>query len=264
MVVRREMIEDTAAGFLDTFRSFPRSSALFLDFDGTLSEIAPTPEGARLHPQAHHEVTRLAGIHPLCIISGRPVAELARLVPLAGISLVGLHGLEWREGEAYERLPEAQPSLEVMRSARGFLLASGLFSRPGVRLEDKELILALHFRQAPEDEAEVEALAKETAERYRLALHRGRQVIEVRPPLVFNKGRAVEMMVRRHAFAQAAYLGDDLTDVAAFRALHELEGEGFSGLAVAVVSPESPPELLQECDLEVEGVAGVVVFLGSL
>lgn len=264
MVVRREMIEDTAAGFLDALRSSPRSSALFLDFDGTLSEIAPTPEEACLHPQARREVARLAGIYPLCIISGRPVAELEQLVPLAGISLVGLHGLEWREGEAYERLPGSEPFLEVMRSARGFLLDSGLFSRPGVRLEDKELILAIHFRQAPASEAEVESLTRETAERFRLALHRGRQVIEVRPPLVFGKGRAVEMMVRRHAFARAACLGDDLTDVAAFRALHELEGEGFSGLAVAVISPESPAELLRECDLEVEGVAGVVAFLADL
>jgi trehalose 6-phosphate phosphatase len=75
-------------------------------------------------------------------------------------------------------------------------------------------------------------------------------------------------MVERHGFERALYAGDDLTDVEAFRALHALEGnvegDGFSALAVAVVSGESPEDLLRECDLEVDGIAGVVALLSLL
>ena len=63
------MREKGSAGFLELLRARPEASALFLDFDGTLSEIAPTPEGARLHPRAAEEVARLAEVYRLCVIS---------------------------------------------------------------------------------------------------------------------------------------------------------------------------------------------------
>ncbi len=258
------MREKSPAAFLELFRTHPEASALFLDFDGTLSEIAPTPEGARLHPRAAEEVARLAGVYHLCIISGRPAGELSMLVPLDGISLVGLHGLEWWEGGEGGTLPGAGPYLEIMGHARGFLLERGLESMPGVILEDKGLILALHFRLAPERRQEVEALAREAAGLFDLGMHRGRQVVELRPPFAFDKGKAVEMMVERQGAERAVYVGDDYTDVSAFRALRGLESGGFSGLAVAVLSAESPPELRGECDTAVDGVEGVVAFLATL
>ena len=186
------------------------------------------------------------------------------LVPVEGISLVGLHGLEWMEGGEGGTLPGAGPYLEVMGRARGFLLEKGLESLPGVILEDKGLILALHFRLAPERGREVEGLAGAAAGLFELGVHRGRQVVELRPPFAFDKGKAVEMMVERHSIERAVYVGDDYTDVSAFRALRGLESENFSGLAVAVLSTESPPELREECDTAVDGVEGVIAFLATL
>jgi trehalose 6-phosphate phosphatase len=258
------MRERDAAAFLEAFRAHPASSAVFLDFDGTLSEIAPTPEGARLHPEARRELERLAHAFPVCVVSGRPAGELGALLGLSGVSLIGLHGLEWREGDDGGTFPGAEPYLEVMRSAREFLKGRGLEALPGAALEDKGLILALHFRARPESGPGVERMAGEAAERFRLGLHRGRQVVELRPPLAAGKGVAVAAMVERHGYERALYAGDDLTDLEAFRALHAMEGEGFSALAVAVVSGETPPGLREECDLEAGGVEGVVALLSLL
>lgn len=258
------MREPDATAFLKAFRAHPASSALFLDFDGTLSEIAAAPEEARLHPEARRELARLSRAFPVCVVSGRPVEELGRLLGPLGVTLVGLHGLEWREEGGYGVFPGAEPFYGVMRAAREFLEGRGLTSLPGASLEDKGLVLALHFRACPACAPEVEELAGEAAGRLGLALRRGRRVLELRPPLAADKGRAVAALVERHAYRRAFYAGDDLTDLEAFRALHALEGEGFSALAVAVVSDETPPGLREECDLEAAGVDGVVALLGLL
>jgi trehalose 6-phosphate phosphatase len=257
--------------FLSSFRARPAASMLFLDFDGTLSEIAPVPEGARLHPVAGRELARLASLYPVCMVSGRPAEELAGLVEVEGIScFIGLHGLERMEGGSREVLEGAEPFLEVMSTARRELEAEmqkgGLGERDGVYLEDKGLILALHFRRDPSCAGAAEEAARRVAGRQRLALHCGRMVVELRPPVSFGKGRAVEGQLRLHGGERALYMGDDLTDVDAFRALRRLEGdiEGFSSLCVAVASPESPGELLVECDLAVTGVDGAVDLLTRL
>lgn len=83
--------------WINDFRRERARSGIFLDFDGTISEVAPMPTGARLHPRARKLLYRLATLHPICIVSGRRVRDLVERVGLPHTHYVGVHGLEWWE-----------------------------------------------------------------------------------------------------------------------------------------------------------------------
>jgi trehalose 6-phosphate phosphatase len=133
-----------------------------------------------------------------------------------------------------------------------------------VRIEDKGPIIALHWRGAPDEDGalaavrEVEAGARAAG----LWTHWGRKVLELRPPLPIDKGRGIAMLLDGRELAAAMYVGDDLTDLDAFRALRERPD--VATLCVGVNSDETPAELQREADLMVEGPAGVRSLLDGL
>jgi trehalose 6-phosphate phosphatase len=137
-----------------------------------------------------------------------------------------------------------------------------------VRLEDKEAIAALHWRGVPDEEsaqAAVEAVARR-AEGAGFKTHWGRKVLEIRPPVRIDKGAGIFGMLRDLDLANALYVGDDTTDLDAFRALGELVESGRLGnaLRVGVRSDEGPPRLEEEADVMVEGTDGVRDLLRAL
>ena len=137
-----------------------------------------------------------------------------------------------------------------------------------MRREDKQAIAAFHWRGAPDEERAEEAvreIARE-AEQEGYVVHWGRKVLEVRPPVPFDKGLGIAALLRSEDLDAALYVGDDRTDLDAFRALRELAEEGVvkSALCVAVGSDEAPPEMAEEADLVVDGPAGVRGLLEAL
>lgn len=251
------------AGWIREFREDPRHSGIFLDFDGTLSEIVPAPEGARLHSRAAPLLARLARSYPLCVMSGRRAAEVATLVEVPQTHYVGVHGMEWLEEET-QTDPEVLPHLPSLEKAR-VEIASVLDSLQGVSLEDKMLTLALHFRSAPGEEEKVLSLAEQVAGPLGLEVRRGRKVVELRPPVDIDKGTVLVRLARGWRLRRALYAGDDLTDVDAFRGLRRLMREGgFQGTAIAVLSPETPVELEAVADITVQGVEGLLDLLEQL
>lgn len=254
---------DEKRGWIEDFREDTRRSGLFLDFDGTISDIAPAPGGARLHPRAAELLPRLARSYPLCILSGRRAADVASLVGLPHIHYVGVHGMEWMEEEPRVD-PEVLPHLPALEQAREELRAS-LSKLPGVTLEDKMLTVSLHYRESPALEDDVLRLAESAALRFGLRTRRGRKTVELRPPVDIDKGTVLARLSRGWKLRRALYAGDDLTDVDAFRGLRRLMREGgFEGVAVAVLSPETPVELEAVADLTVEGPAGLLELLSRL
>ena len=137
-----------------------------------------------------------------------------------------------------------------------------------VRSEDKDTIAAFHWRGAP-DEDSAERAVREIAARAEhegFAVHWGRKVLEVRPPVVLDKGLGIATLLRGGDTAAAVYVGDDTTDLDAFRGLRSQVESGAlaSALCVAVSSDEAPPDLAKEADLTVDGPGGVRELLEAL
>jgi trehalose 6-phosphate phosphatase len=137
-----------------------------------------------------------------------------------------------------------------------------------VRLEDKQAIAALHWRGVPDEEAAESAVGAvaERAEASGFKTHWGRKVVEIRPPVRIDKGAGIVGLLRDSDHVAAIYVGDDRTDLDAFRGLGELVEMGRVGTAirVGVRSDEGPAELEEAADAMVDGTDGVRELLKAL
>jgi trehalose 6-phosphate phosphatase len=191
------------------------------------------------------------------------------MVSVGTITYLGSHGAEvLRPGWLGPALdPELQSWPARMQSfARDVDLAE--MRRRRVRLEDKGPILAFHWRGAPDEEAAratVETIATE-AQLAGLCPRWGRKVLEVRPPVTFDKGSGIAGLIREADVDAALYVGDDSTDIDAFRALAKLAESGTitHAIRVGVSSEEGPSEIADETDFLVDGTDGVRRLLAML
>jgi trehalose 6-phosphate phosphatase len=255
---------------LATFTADPARSGVLFDVDGTLAPIVRHADDA-LVPEATRTlliaVAKRYGL--VACVSGRRAATARRIVSIGSIAYIGNHGGEilMPGSSTPTRNPEAARWSERVRRFAQSAWTQDL-QRLRVRLEDKEAIAAFHWRGAPDDDAAATAVAEiaERAEADGFATHWGRKVLEVRPPVRLDKGGAVVELVRDAGLHAAAYVGDDVTDVDAFRGLRALVDEGVlqSSLCVGVRSEETPPEIEQEADFGVDGPEGVRALLKAL
>ncbi len=199
-------------------------ASLFLDFDGTLVELAPSPDDVHpvdgLTPLLAQVSRRLSG--RLAIVSGRAVAWL-QASGLGDHVLSGTHGSEvlW-PGRAVERT-ERPPALDDIDAA----FRSFADERPGIIVERKALAAGLHFRRVPQHEDAAHALATAWGERSGLAVQPGKMMVELRLP-GGSKGTAIAALMDREPFSagRPVFLGDDVTDEAGFAAVAEAGGTG--------------------------------------
>jgi trehalose 6-phosphate phosphatase len=200
-------------------------AALFLDFDGTLVELAETPGAVRvpsaLGPRLRRLCDRLDG--RLAIVSGRSLGDLKRHVPFAGIAFSGSHGLElqWADGT---HLPLSVPlGLDEVREK----VAAFAAGAAGLLVEEKPAGLALHYRLAPDQAERADAFMSALAKERGFSVQRGAMVIELRPEGA-TKGDALRAFMSEPDFAGArpVFVGDDLTDEHAFAAAAALDGAG--------------------------------------
>jgi trehalose 6-phosphate phosphatase len=217
-----------------------------LDVDGTLAPIVARPELAEVPDETRAELRRLVGRYALvACVSGRTGADAYRLVGVDGIFYVGVHGLELA--------PEAD-------AWRAPLRAFARLDWPWI--EDKGLTVALHWREAPDEDAarrELEAVA-ERAHGSGLEARWGRKVLELRPPVEADKGTAVRSLLEQHDLRRGLYAGDDTTDIDAFRGLDGCE----VALRIAVASAESPAGLREAADLIVASPSELMTLLTLL
>ncbi len=241
-----------------------RPRGLFFDIDGTLSAIAPTPESATLLPDVAEMLEQLrTRFDVVALVSGRAADDARRMVGLPGVLYIGNHGLERIEGDAatVQVLPEAEPYVEAVNTTLDDLDATLAARFPGVHIERKGVTGSIHVRNAPDPDATEESIARSLttiAVPRGLLVTRGRRIVEVRPPVAVDKGVAVAGVLRERGLRGALYLGDDRTDLDAFRALRQLADEGVcQTVAVAVLSPEAPPELAAAADITLPDISYV-------
>lgn len=214
--------------------------ALFVDFDGTLADLGPDPDAVFAPPEVAAALPELAARlgGALAVVSGRGLADLARRTP-AGLWRIGAHGLETAApGEAAGPPPGGLP-------AEALAPLEAAARRPGVRLELKGRVAALHYRAAPEAEAECLAAAEAArAAGEGLTTQAGKMVVEVKP-LGADKGAALRRAMERPPFAgrRPVFAGDDATDEDAIAAALALGGVGIKvgpGPTRAAFRAESP------------------------
>ncbi|HUB96070.1 MAG TPA: trehalose-phosphatase [Stellaceae bacterium] len=202
-----------------------RGHALFLDFDGTLVDIAAKPDLVRVGPELPRLLNTLSEWlgGALSILSGRPVDELARLLaPFAGV-IVGQHGLERRSADGIVTQLSVTPTLQAIRA----MLADFAAQTDGVSLEDKGATLSLHFREAPARAAKCRAIARRAVDVSGGAVDitEGKMVIELVPE-GGGKGGAIAGLLVEPPFKGRipVFVGDDSADEEGFRVIHRLGG----------------------------------------
>lgn len=254
------------AAALAPLRERPERAAILTDVDGTLAPIVERAEEAEVPAAARRALAALAERYALVgCISGRRAAEARRLVGLGALAYAGNHGLELLLPGEEE--PRPDPALAGREEAAAEFLAGfdGRLAAAGLRREDKGPIQALHWRGSA-DEAAAEGRAREiaaAAEGAGLEPRWGRKVLELRPPGGGGKDGAVAALLADRPLDRAVYAGDDRTDLDAFRRLRELREAGRlrAAVCVGVLSAEGPPELGEEADLTVDGLAGWLSIL---
>lgn len=206
---------------------FDPNWALFLDFDGTLAEIADAPDRveveARLGPSLRAMYNALHGA--VAIISGRPIAEIDAFLDPLVLPVAGLHGLERRtSGGSIVRHAMGDGALEEARRGLDALARSN----PGVRIEDKSLTLAVHYRAAPHAARACRRAVEEAVRRAGGGLHvlEGRKVFEIKPSGI-DKGTAIAAYLAEPPFAgrTAIFLGDDVSDEDGFATVNRRGGQ---------------------------------------
>ena len=247
------------------FRAEPDRAGVFMDFDGTLSEIVDDPAGARPVPGAVEVLGDLAGwLRLVAIVSGRSAHQLLEWLG-PDIEIWGLHGAERTVAGRVEVAEQARPYLTTMATVANEARARLEGAR--VEVEDKGVMLGLHFRRSPDPVAagqEVERVASELAAHHDLTIGHGKMVVELKPPVSFTKADVVRRRARELDLAAAAFIGDDVVDLPGFDALEELAAGGASIARVGVDSAEAPVELIERADVVVDGPRGVVEWLSLL
>jgi trehalose 6-phosphate phosphatase len=260
----------TIIELLRPLRDDPARCAVLLDVDGVLAPIVQHPDDAHMPETTRRpliDVAKRYGV--VACVSGRRASDARRIVSLGSIAYLGSHGSEVLRPGAIQ--PEMDRELQAWtRRVQDFAQEAfdERLQRLRVRLEDKEAIAGLHWRGVP-DEEEAEAAVRDVAdaaENAGFTTHWGRKVLEIRPPVRIDKGAGIVSLLRDTDLVAAVYVGDDVTDLDAFRGLGELIEMGRLGSAVkiGVRSDEGPAQLIEEADAMVEGTDGVRELLKAL
>lgn len=215
---------------------------LFLDYDGTLTPIVDRPEKALIPPESRSILEQLARC-PQCtvaVVSGRALKDVRRLVGVKGIVYAGNHGLELSGPRITFNKVTSTSYMKILGQIRK-VLEKELERFPGAFLEDKGVVLTLHYRLLKPGALSAlktafhEAAAPHIA-KGQISIKRGKKVLEIKPDVSWDKGKVVLWLLARRKFVQEKnllpiYLGDDITDEDAFQALKD------RGLTVFVGTP---------------------------
>jgi trehalose 6-phosphate phosphatase len=237
----REMAElpsalDRFDEIADAVEGYP--VAVFLDFDGTLSAIVEDPDSASLPEPTRRVVARLAELGTVAIVSGRGLEDLRSRAEVPGVLLVGSHGFEILApgGRRIEQPAAAEVIPELDAAYRELL--EDLASLSGVQVERKRYAIAAHYRRNDAAEPDVERAVRGVAGRHPgLEISGGKKVFELRPAIDWDKGAAVRWLLEEVGDESVVpvYVGDDVTDEDAFRALRD------RGIGVVVLGEADRP-----------------------
>lgn len=244
-----------------------KPAGLFTDFDGVLSEIAPTPDQAIAYPGAAEALAAIASnVDAAGVITGRAVDDIAARIDIDDMFVVGNHGLEWFEKGTRRDHEAGTAAIEAVKYVLEQTEAAlaGQIDTSNMIWENKRLSATIHFRNV-ENPALTEQLllpiVQPLAEENGLRCTTGKMIVELRPLAKVTKGTALTELVEMNNLESAVFIGDDVTDVDGFRALHELRAQGKHTLAIGVVTVDAHPDIAAHSDVLVTSVEEIVDVL---
>lgn len=244
-----------------------RRPAVFLDYDGVLTPIVNRPEDAVMSDSMREVVRALAQRCTVCVVSGRDRPVVQQLMGVEDLVVAGSHGFDIWSPQEGTLAHDAATGFEDLIFEVTDRLRAEVESIPGVVVEPKRASVALHYRLAdPEDRTRVTAVADELLEEYpgRLKVTRGKMVYELQPKIDWHKGKAVLHLLQTLDLdtddVVPLYLGDDITDEDAFRALADL------GVGIIVGDPDDPEvgDRSTAADFVLQSTVEVQQFLNTL
>jgi trehalose 6-phosphate phosphatase len=237
---------------------FARPPAVFFDFDGTLSDIVDDPDAARPVTGAAEALQKLAAQCPVAVLSGRDLADVTQRVGLPDIWYAGSHGFELTAPDGTHHQNDAAAAVIPMLEEAADRLRDRLGSIPGVVVEHKRFGVAVHYRNAARDRVgEVAAAVRAAGQSDALRVTTGREVIELRPDIDWDKGKTLRWVMDHLQQTPSTplvpiYLGDDITDEDAFDAVradgipilvrHNDDGDRATAALFALDSPAQAAE----------------------
>ncbi|XP_018812554.1 probable trehalose-phosphate phosphatase D [Juglans regia] len=233
---------------------------MFLDYDGTLSPIVEDPDQAFMSVEMREAVRDVARYFPTAIVSGRCRDKVYNFVRLEELFYAGSHGMDIKGPSKHRKCDKGNQAV-IFEAASEFLpmivevykaLVNEISSIPGAKVENNKFCLSVHFRCV--DEKSWAALAEQVrvvlSAYPKLKLTQGRKVLEIRPTIKWDKGKALEFLLESLGYANSnevlpIYIGDDQTDEDAFKVLRH-NGQGFGILVSRVAKETSASYSLQE------------------
>ena len=238
-------------------------AGLFLDLDGTLAKIVPTPEEASVREPIRSALVTLASrFSVVSIVTGRQAVDARAIVGLDQLTYIGNHGLERMEEGKVSIDPSVAFHEEHMRQ-----VLEELRTRCGptdASFEEKRASFAVHYRNSRHPEATRDLIMSNLKEVVgdKLRVLMGKAHVNVLPQVPLNKGTAVCSLIREQGLRSVLVAGDDFTDADSFREVHSLaEKSSLKSVAVAVLGEECPPDLLELSDYTLASVKEMEMFL---
>ncbi|MFC1897548.1 trehalose-phosphatase [Chloroflexota bacterium] len=247
---------------LDLIKKALRQSpfGFITDVDGTISKTAPTPQQAKVTPLCRQYLSVLCNqLALVAAISGRSAANIKSMLKINGMVYIGNHGLErWSKGHS-EFTKDAQDYPKRIEAAIKEL--TPLLSMNGIIIENKGVTASIHYRLSHDPqsaEQHILAMIANSPHAKGLRTIQDRMTIDLVPPVKMNKGTATLELIQEYNLRGGIYLGDDLTDIDAFRAIHAAyHNLDFNGFAIGITSQETPEILAEETDFTLNGLEDV-------
>lgn len=243
-------VADTEMALMRVGRE-PDRWALFLDIDGTLLDLAATPDGVEVPPSLPQDLERLSSRlgGAMALVTGRALPYVDALFAPHRFPVAGLHGADIRKADGGVLMADAPPAFEALKEA----LNREAETMPGVLIEDKGAAVAAHYRLAPQYEAvlgeRMQHYAQEAGPGWSLQL--GKMVFEIRPSHA-SKGDAVKLFMQDPAFMNRSVMavGDDLTDESMFVVANNFDGHsirvGSPGISSKAISYAPSPAYIRD------------------
>lgn len=249
---------------LKIFKNDPKT-AIVTDIDGTISEIAPTPEKALVTKAMQNMLVKLKEkFSMVAVISGKSALNAREMVGVEGLLYVGNHGMEFLKDGKLSKHPDVEKYIPVIKKTGQKLKNGDISSMKGLIFEDKGICYTIHYRLSNPSDNPREKILKTLhgdPECKKLNISEGRQLVELKPPISCDKGTILHDIIEEYGLEKIIYLGDDITDLDAFDKLKQMQNEGkIRGSSILVLSSEIPSTVKKDSTYFVNGVDEVLKF----